>query len=350
MFHSRSFTLKELADLTCSKLVGNPEHRIFDVADLENATAQDASFLSNARYENAMRRSHAGVIFISQQSLVISKQNFLVNENPSLAFQKTVDAFHREGIVTAFAGIQATAIIHPTAKIGKEVSIGPYTVIDQNVQIGDGSKIGAGCYIGPFSTIGKQCLLHTNISIRERCQIGDRVILQPGVVIGSCGFGYLTDKQGKHSKLNQVGIVVIEDDVEIGANTTIDRARFKETRIGKGTKIDNLVQIGHGVTVGEDNIIVAQTGIAGSTKTGKNVVLGGQVAVAGHLEIGDQVMIAGRSGISKSLPEAGKYGGVPAMPLQEYNRMSVYLRNIESYVDEIKALKNRLEALEKKDS
>lgn len=184
------------------------------------------------------------------------------------------------------------------------------------------------------------------MTVRELCIIGNRVILQPGVVVGSCGFGYITDKQGRHTKLNQLGNVIIEDDVEIGANTTIDRSRFKNTEIRRGTKIDNLVQIGHGVILGEDNIIVAQTGIAGSSKLGKNVILAGHVAVAGHLQICDRVVVAGCSGVTKSITEAGKYGGVPAVPLQEYNRNAVYLRNIEASIQKIKELESRLQALE----
>ena len=185
------------------------------------------------------------------------------------------------------------------------------------------------------------------MTIRERCRVGDRVILQPGVVIGGCGFGYLTNAQGKHAKLAQVGTVIIEDDVEIGANTTVDRARFKSTRIGKGSKIDNLVQIAHGVQVGTDNIIVAQTGIAGSTELDRNVTIGGQVAIAGHLHIGAGTMIAGRSGVTKSLSPGGKYGGVPARPIVEHNRNSVHLSNIEEYIERIKQLEKRLEQFEK---
>ncbi len=227
----------------------------------------------------------------------------------------------------------------------REFSVGPHAVLDEGVKIGAGTFIGAGTYIGPDTTIGHSCLIHPRVVIRESCQIGNRVIIQPGVVIGSCGFGYTTDKQGKHVKLNQVGNVKIEDDVEIGANTTVDRSRFKSTQIGQGTKIDNLVQLGHGATLGEHNIIVAQTGIAGSTSTGRYVVLAGHVAVAGHLHLSDGVTVAGKSGVTKSL-SPGKYGGNPAIPLVEYNRKEVYLRNIEQYINQLKDLAKRLEKLE----
>lgn len=342
------FTLADLAHYTNSRLVGNPSHRIFNVADLESASDEDASFLSNPLYEKTLWTSQAGVIFVSPNIKLPDGRNFLISDNPSLSFQKTVEAFFGDLLhsYSGFSGIHPSAIIHETAVIGKNVSIGPHTVIDKEVKIGDNTIISAGCYVGLNAAIGKDCLLHPHVTIRERCQLGDRVILQPGVVIGGCGFGYLTDSKGKHSKLNQVGIVIIEDDVEIGANSTIDRSRFKATTIGKGTKIDNLVQIGHGVIVGEDNIIVAQTGIAGSTKTGKNVVFAGQVAVAGHIEISSGTIIAAKSGVSKSITAPGKYGGIPVVPLAEYNRNSVYLRNIKEFVDEIKKIKERLAQLE----
>lgn len=342
---NKSFTLSELATRTNSHLVGDPNYQIQDVCDIESATEKDASFLSNPRYSKAMQKSKAGVVFVNKTFPLMANRNFLVNENPSKAFQQVVELFHQDAeVLTGFAGIHSTAVIHKTAKIGKNVTIGPHTVIDQNVIIGDDSFIGSGCYIGPDTKIGSQSIIHPNVTVRERCHIGNRVIIQPGAVIGSCGFGYLTDEKGKHTKLKQVGRVIIEDDVEIGANSTIDRARFKSTRIGKGTKLDNLIQIAHGVELGEDNIFAAQSGIAGSTKTGRCVMSGGQVAIAGHIEIGDQVMIAAKSGVSKSL-SSGKYNGIPAMPLEDYNRNAVYLRNIEKFIEKIKKLEEKLEQL-----
>lgn len=349
----KMFTLAQLATMTHSKLVGDPDYQIYSVADLESATPEDVSFLaiprfSSQRYEQAMRQSQAGVVFIGPQVAISEGRHFLITDNPSRAFQQVLEAFYDPSQTeTGFQGIHPTAVVHPTAKIGKNVILGPFVVVDQGAIIGDNSKIQSHCTIGPRVEIGTDCHLHQHVTIRERCIIGNRVILQPGVVVGSCGFGYTMDQQGHHLKLNQVGSVIIEDDVEIGANTTIDRARFKSTRIGRGTKIDNLVQIGHGVQVGQDNIIISQTGIAGSTTTGRHVIIGGQVAVNGHIKLADGVVVSGRSGISKSLTQAGKYGGVPAVPLNEYNRTSVHLRNIETYVDEIKALKARLKELEK---
>lgn len=345
----KTYTLSELATLTHSSLVGDPNVEIFDVADLDSATQKDASFLSNPRYVPSMQRSKAGVIFVTPQTKILENRNFLLNDNPSKAFQQLVDLFYCNAqINSGFQGIHSSAVIHESATIGKNVQIAPHAVIDQTVSIGDNTIIGAGVYIGPNCVIGEECHIHPNVTIRENCKIGNRVIIQPGAVIGSCGFGYHTDQKGKHTKLNQVGSVTIEDDVEIGANTTIDRARFKTTIVGQGSKLDNLIQIAHGVEIGPDNIFAAQTGIAGSTTTGRLVMSGGQVAIAGHIELGNGVMIAAKSGVSKSLPKAGKYNGIPAMPLNEYNRNAVYLRNIEKYIKQIKELEERLNAIEEK--
>jgi UDP-3-O-[3-hydroxymyristoyl] glucosamine N-acyltransferase len=343
----KTFTLQELAELTNSSLVGDPHYVIRNVADLENATPEDAAFLANSRYEKAMYATQAGVVFVSQTLAILPNRNFLINESPSRAFQQIIEAFYSEcHSLSAFIGIHSTAVVHPSCKLGHDVSIGPYAVIDQNAIIGDRTVISAHCFIGPQVSIGSECLFHPHVIVRERCVIGNRVILQPGAIIGSCGFGYTQDKEGHHHKLNQLGNVEIGDDVEIGANTTIDRGRFKATKIGRGTKIDNSVQIGHGVVIGEHNIIVSQTGLAGSSKTGDYVILAGQVGVGGHIYLADHVSVAAKSGVPKSLPKPGKYGGFPAIPLYEHNRNSVHLLKIQTYVDQIKDLERRLHELE----
>jgi UDP-3-O-[3-hydroxymyristoyl] glucosamine N-acyltransferase len=338
--------LDELAILTNCQLVGDPNHVISGVADLETAKSQDASFFSNPRYEQAMKDSNAGVIFVDPQTPLIKEKNYLISDQPSSAFQQLVDAFHpARQFPSGFKGIHPSAVIHETAQLEEGVSVGPHAVIDEGVKIGAGTFIGAGSYVGPDTSIGHSCMIHPQVVIREGCRIGNRVIIQPGAVIGSCGFGYITDKQGNHIKLNQAGNVLIEDDVEIGANATIDRARFGSTQIGQGSKIDNIVQLGHGVALGAHNIIVAQTGIAGSTSTGHHVVLAGHVAIAGHIHLSDGVSVAGKSGVTKSL-STGKYGGIPAVPLTEYNRNQVFLRKVEQYVEQLKILAKRVEKLE----
>lgn len=339
-------TLEELAGLTQSQLIGPPDHIVNNVADLVSATPEDVSFLANPRYSQAMIGSKAGAIFIAPNVPLPPNRSFLIHPNPSEAFQMAIKIFHGDKlIISDYTDIHATAVIHPTADIGDNVTIGPHAVIDKDAKIGPGSIVCAGCYIGPGAIIGSDCILHPHAIVREFCRLGDRVVLQPGAVIGSCGFGFIQDAQGRHKKLEQLGYVEIGDDVEVGANATIDRARFKKTTIGRGTKIDNLVQIAHGVEIGEDSLIIAQTGIAGSTTIGNNVILAGQVAVAGHIKIADKVVVAGRSGITKSLDKAGRYGGLPAIPLNEYNRNLVKLRNIDAYISKMQELENRLDKL-----
>jgi len=339
-------TLDQLAELTGAKLQGNGSHIIEGVADLESASSSQASFLANPLYTPLLTQTKAGVICITPDFAKDPDQNYLISEDPSQTFQQLAKILLGAKAKSGFSGIHETAIIHETAKIGANVNIGPYAVIDRDAEIGDGATLFAHVSIGAGSIVGKECILYPHSVVREYCQIGDRVILQPGAVIGSCGFGYLTNKYGEHEKLEQLGNVILEDDVEIGANSTIDRARFKTTRIGKGTKIDNLVQIAHNVKLGPHNILAAQTGIAGTAKTGRNVIMGGQVGVVGHLEICDYVMIATRGGVSKSITKSGKYAGGPVMTLADHNKTQVHLRKIESYAKKIAELEKRLSALE----
>lgn len=333
----KSFTLKELAALTSSELVGDENHRITGVDDLESATTSHLSFLDNPKYTSQMEKSQAGAIIVLPSAQRVEGKNYLLNAAPTLAFQKVIHLFLPK-IPSGFLGVHPTAVIHPSVQLGKDVTIAPHVVIDQGCIIGDRTTIDPGVCIGPQVTIGADCRLHANAVIREGSKLADRVTIQPGAVIGSCGFGYYTDSKGKHHPLEQRGCVVIEEDVEIGANTTIDRARFKSTRIGKGTKIDNLVQIAHQVTLGEDNLIVSQVGIAGSTKTGRNVIVGGQVGIIGHSTLADGVMLAARAAVSKSLTEPGIYSGAPAIPIQEFNEHFVLLRNIKKLVARVKKL------------
>ena len=335
-----SLQLKDLAAILAAQLIGNPETVISGVNTLDEATSSDLSFLANPRYHEAMKKSRAGAICIDAQATPIPGQNYLVCENPSAAFQKIVETLHPQAR-SGFQGIHPTAVIHEEASVDPTATIGPHAVIDRGAIIGARTSIGPNVSIGYDVQIGFDCTLHPNCTIREGSKLGNRVIIQPGAVIGSCGFGYIQDKLGRHTKLEQLGIVIIEDDVEIGANTTIDRSRFKATIIRKGTKLDNLCQIAHNVEVGEHNIMAAQTGIAGSSKTGKYVMLGGQVGVLGHVELDDMVMVATRGGVSKSL-KAGKYRGTPAVPINEYNQQKVHIRRLEKYAERIKALELKL--------
>lgn len=338
----RRFTLAELAEKTGSKLVGDPLYEITGVDTLEEADPSDASFLANPRYQEAMKKSEAGVICVASPE--VEGRNYLVSPNPSLAFQIIVEALLSSSNDSGFQGIHSTAVIHPSASIGKNVSIGPYVVIDRDTRIGDNTSIGPHVSISFEVSIGKNCTLYASSCIRERCILGERVILQPGAVIGSCGFGYLPDAQGQFNKLEQLGNVVLEDDVEIGANTCVDRSRFKRTIIRKGSKIDNLVQIAHNVEIGEHNVIAAQTGIAGSAKTGKHVMLGGQVGILGHVVLEDGVRLATRSGASKRL-KAGDYRGSPAILIGDFHRQEAHVRKLEEYVKRLRELERKVETL-----
>jgi UDP-3-O-[3-hydroxymyristoyl] glucosamine N-acyltransferase len=322
-------TLKKLAELTSSELVGKEDYEISGVNTLEEASYSEASFFANPRYLDFFKSSNAGVICIDKNTETEKNKNYLISDNPSLAFQKIVQFFlSTEKTLSGFCDIHKTAVIHPSAQIGKNVTILPNSTIDKDVTIQDNTFIGSNVYIGYGSSIGQDCIIHSNVTIREKCIIKNRVILQPGVVIGSCGFGYIQQKDGKYQKLDQIGQVILEDDVEIGANTCIDRARFQATIIKKGTKIDNLVQIAHNVEIGENTAIAAQTGIAGSSTIGSLVVMGGQVGITGHVNVPDNTMLATRAGVSKNL-KPGKYRGSPAIDLSIYNRQYVTYKNLE---------------------
>ncbi len=341
--HTPVFTLQELADLTQSKLVGDPLYPIQGVETIEEANAGEITFLANRIYLKHLTTTKAGAIFISPSIPLPKGLNALLNDTPSLAFQRAIDLFFPPTTQKGFEGIHPSAVIHETAEIGENTTICPQAVIDRGAKIGAGTHIGAGVFIGADTVVGDSCILHPHVTIREGCILGNRIVIQPGAVIGSCGFGYVTDEKGHHMPLRQVGIVIIEDDVEIGANTTIDRGRFKETRIRRGTKIDNLVQIAHQVELGEDNIVVAQVGIAGSTKIGKNVVLAGQVGIIGHLSIGDRVIIAAGSKVIKSIPNGGGvFSGSPAMPIREFNELMVHFKNLPKHVKKLQQIEKSL--------
>lgn len=344
----QSLTLAELADATQCQLVGDPLHRVSGVADLASASPCDASYFSEERYAKDLAGTHAGVIVVPPETPRAPGRNYLIAARPNQVFvqiTQLITALNARG--SGFTGIHPSAVIHPSVVLGKDVTIGPLVVIDQGAKVGDRTTISAGCAIGVDVTIGTDCLLHPHVTILARCVVGNRVILQPGVVLGSCGFGYRPDDKGHHLKLEHIGNVVVEDDVEIGANTTVDRARFKSTRIGRGTKIDNQVQIAHNVQIGEDNLIVGQSGIAGSSTTGRHVVLAGRVAVNDHVQLADGVIVAAFSGVSKSLTKAGKYSGIPVAPASDHNRNAVLLRNIDKHVARLDKLEQMLHDLKK---
>ena len=334
-----SFTLQELADLCGGELRGDAAQKITGAAALLEAAPGEITFYADPRYMTRLKKTRASAIFVPPDFSEKTAAAQIRVANPSKAFEQIVLKLAPKPITFA-PGIHATAVIDPSAKIGKGASIQPHAVIEGNVKIGDNTVIGAGSYVGHESMIGEACLIYPNVTIRERTKIGARVIIHSGAVIGADGFGFEL-VEGRHRKIPQIGIVQIDDDVEIGANTTIDRARFGRTWIQEGVKIDNLVQIAHNVVIGKHSIIAAQTGVSGSTRVGEKVMMAGQVGVIGHLIIEDNTIIAAQSGISKDLP-GGAWFGSPAVPLAEARKQIAWIHRLGKLFERVKALEKKL--------
>ncbi|MGE9268304.1 MAG: UDP-3-O-(3-hydroxymyristoyl)glucosamine N-acyltransferase [Verrucomicrobiales bacterium] len=312
------------------------------VSSLDEAEGTDISFLGNERYLPQLPHSQAGLVLVPEELTELpASVPCLRVPNPSLAFSKVVEHFRRE-FRHFTPGVAPGAHVAPDAEFDPEkVSIKAGAVVESGAFIGDGTEIGPGCVVGHHARIGRDCHLHAKAVVREFCQLGDRVILQPACVIGSDGFGY-DSSDGSHQKIPQVGIVLIEDDVEVGSNTTIDRARFGKTVIGKGTKIDNLVQIGHNVRIGEHCLIVAQSGIAGSTKIGNHVTVAAQSGLVGHIEVGDHIVLAARAGVTKNLSQPGAYQGNPARPIKLEQRRQAQVGRLPKLAQRVKALEEKI--------
>lgn len=338
------FTLGEIANLVGGELVGDPEVVITGISGIKEAREGDITFLANSKYYSLMKTTRASAIITSRENIEILKP-VIKTDNPSIAFTKVVSLVAPN--IEHPKGIHPTAIISPQAHLADNVTIGAYTVIENGVEIGKGTIIYSGCYVGPHTKIGKNCLIYPHVSIRERTEINNRVIIHSGAVIGSDGFGFAMVK-GIQKKIPQIGTVCIEDDVEIGANVTIDRARFDKTVIGKGTKIDNLVQIAHNVVTGKNCIIVAQAGVSGSTTLGEGVILAGQAGVVGHIRIGDKAIVAAQAGVTKSVPSNTKVSGYPAKPHREAKRVNACIQHLPELYKKIRKLEEKVKDLEKK--
>lgn len=340
-----SLDWKTLHSLIGVKLTAPDSRVITGVNSLKDATADEVSFLGNSRYESQISGTQASVVLVTPGKYDAPDGCRLIEvEDPSAAFSKVIDFFQKASVGIR-PGISPGAFVAESAKLNSaEVQIGPNAVLEDDVVIGEGTVIGAGCMIGVGVTIGRNCRLHAGSIVREGCRLGDRVILQPGCVVGSDGYGFDL-KEGRHEKVPQVGIVEIESDVEIGANTCIDRARFGRTVIGEGTKIDNLVQIAHNVSIGKHCLIVAQSGIAGSTTLGDYVTIAARGGVAGHLEVADRTVLAARGGIFKSIKEPGIYMGNPARPMAVEQKKQAGLARLPKMRKELQALKKKLEEL-----
>jgi UDP-3-O-[3-hydroxymyristoyl] glucosamine N-acyltransferase len=336
-------TLNEIARLIDGQVIGNGDTLITGASGIREAAEGEITFLANSKYSPLMDKTRASAIITSSGAQGTAKP-IILTQDPSWAFVKIIAMFTPDDAGHP-SGIDYTVVMGKNVSLGQDVTIGAYSVIGDNVTIGDNVIIYAGCYIGHHTKIGSQTLIYPHVSIRERISIGSRVIIHSGAVIGSDGFGFVTVK-GAHHKIPQVGTVEIGDDVEIGANVTIDRARFDKTVIGGGTKIDNLVQIGHNVIIGENALIVAQAGIAGSAIIGNNVTIGGQAGIVGHITIGDNVIVTGKSGVAKSVAPDTMVSGYPARPFMTTQRANASLQNLPKLFNLVNQLKKKIEELE----
>jgi UDP-3-O-[3-hydroxymyristoyl] glucosamine N-acyltransferase len=333
---SKSLKLIEIAELVGGELVGEADVVITGVAGIKEAKAGDITFVSNLKYFPFLEKTQASAV-ITPPETIFPKKPLVRTSNPSQAMTKVISHFFPP-LAFKTPGIHATAVIEKEVVLGEKISIGPHVVIEQGCRIGNHSVLEANAFVGAGSVLGEHVWIHPNVTIYEGTSLGDRVIIHSGTVIGGDGFGYET-VEGKHRKIPHTGGVVIEEDVEIGSNVSIDRGRFKETWIQKGTKIDNLVQIAHNVVVGPDCLLVSQSGISGSVELGKNVVIAGQAGLVGHISIGDNVIIGAGSGVTKSIPPNTVVLGGPARPIAEQKRIYALIGRLPELFKDLLALK-----------
>ncbi len=344
-------TLAELAQHVGGRIIGDGRILIQKVAPIDEAGPGDITFLANPRYHQFLIQSKASAIIIApgvvNVAATVTDKSYLEAANPYVAFAKILQLF---SVPSRFSGeIDPLACVSPSAQLGDHVTVFPYVFVGEGAKVGSRTAIFPGVFVGEGCRIGTDCVLHPNVVVRDHCRLGNRVILHAGVVIGSDGFGYAGQGDGR-LKIPQVGIVEVEDDVEIGANTTVDRATLGRTVVGRGSKIDNLVQIAHNVTIGENSVIAAQVGIAGSTRVGKDVTLAGQVGVVNHIEIGDGARIGPQSGIPKSVPPGALLsGGIAAAPHYEWLRVMTLLPQLPKLWSAVRALEKKIAALDKQD-
>ena len=336
-----SLTLKEMAQISGAELVGDESFKPTCLCGLDKVISGGIAYAAELRDVNAPSNKDLGALIVPTKikgQEIAYKGNVLYAANPEWAFTLIMRAtttlnknIKRE--------IHKTAVVSETAKIGADVAIGALSVVEDGAEIGEGTIIYPQVYIGRDVKIGKNCIIYPKVTIREECVLKDYVILQPGAVIGSDGFGYVFIN--KHEKIPQIGKVILQDDVEIGANTTIDRAKMNETVIGANTKIDNLVQIGHNVKIGMSSILVSQVGVAGSAEIGNGVIIAGQAGVSGHLKVGDKSVIGPQAGIISALEAGSKVMGSPAMSYSDFMRLQVILKKLPEFYKEIQALRKK---------
>jgi UDP-3-O-[3-hydroxymyristoyl] glucosamine N-acyltransferase len=339
----RAKKLSDLASVLGAEVVGDQNLEIDGVRPLDTAKAEHLSFLHHPKYVGEALSSEAGAILVADPDSLPGR-NLLVCAEPYLALAQALELFYPT--VRPEPGAHPSAVVADGVAIGEGTSIGPLASVAEDTIIGDRTVVGAGCVLGRGVEVGSDCVLHPQVVIGEQCRIGDRCIVHSGTVIGSDGFGFAT-VGGTHHKVPQVGIVVLEDDVELGANVCVDRAAIGETRIGRGTKVDNLVQIAHNVDIGEHCLLVAQAGISGSTHIGHHTVFAGQSGCSGHLKIGSGVVLAARAAAFKDVPDGATMAGAPARPHREWLKANANLQRLDGLREKVKRLEERLAELER---
>jgi len=341
------FKAGEIANLLNGTVEGDENVIVHKLSKIEEGEPGSLSFLANPKYNSFLYSTSASLVIVNND-LVLKrtvKPTLIRVEDAYSAFAKLLDLYNKMKLDKT--GISSLASIAKSAKLGKDVYIGDFAYIGENVEIGDESKIYPQTYVGDNVTIGSKTTLHPGVRVYHECVIGNDCTMHSGVVIGSDGFGFAPQSDNNYQKIAQIGNVIIEDDVEVGSNTTIDRATLGSTFIRKGAKLDNLIMIAHNVEIGENTVVIAQTGISGSTKIGKNCIIAGQVGITGHLKIGDNVKIAAQSGVSTNVKDDAIIFGSPAFDASKYRKAYVHFRNFQKIVDRIDKLEDKAEGKEK---
>ncbi len=349
---SASFTLSELAARVGGEVVGDGAARIQRVAPLEEAGPGDISFFTNPKYRAAFQASRASAVIVGPGETAAPGKNLLAARNAYLAFARISTLFHPPR--APVPDVAPEAFVHPGARVAPSAEIMPLATVGAGAEVGARTILFPGVHVGEGARVGEDCILYPNAVVRERCILGNRVVLQPGCVVGSDGFGFAFDMAGEagqgpsHFKVPQAGVAVIEDDVELGANTCVDRGTLGATVVRRGAKVDNLVQIAHNVEVGPLSLLAAQAGIAGSTRLGMGVLLGGQVGIVGHLDIGDRAQFAAQTGVMRDVEAGAVRSGSPSRPHAEWLRIEAALRRLPELVKEVRRLQKEIEELKGK--
>ena len=338
--------VKDIAKFINGELSGDGEVVISGISGVNEAKKGELAFILNEKAIELAISTKASCVVVPKNTIGKFDKPVIKVDNPSIAFSRIIELI-MPGRIPHPEGLHPTAVIAKTARIDKSASFGAYTVVEEGASVGENTVIYPFCYIGKNTRIGANCIIYPNVTIREEVTIGNGVIIHPGTVIGSDGFGYDVQKDGTYIKIPQLGTVTIEDEVELGACVTIDRARFNKTVIGKGTKIDNMVQIAHNVIIGPNCVIAAQSGIAGSAEIGRNVVLGGQVGVKDHIKVGDFVIAGAKTGIHKSYPANTVLFGYPAKPVEKARELIAAVGLLPKLFERVRALEAKIKELEK---